>query len=54
VNHGGEAVSAAITTSLSVKSLRQIEPDGSKPLSIEGSTWKMELQPYEADIVEWK
>jgi hypothetical protein len=54
VNHGGEALSVTISTSLSVKSLQQIAPDGSKPLSIEGSSWKMEMQPYEADIVEWK
>jgi hypothetical protein len=54
VNHGAQALSTTISTSLSVKSIRQIGPDGPKPLSLNGSTWKMDLQPYEAEIVEWK
>ena len=54
VNHSAQALSTTISTSLSVKSIRQIGPDGPKPLSLNGSTWKMDLQPYEAEIVEWK
>ena len=54
VNHSAQALSTTISTPLSVKSIRQIGPDGLKPLSLNGSTWKMDLQPYEAEIVEWK
>ena len=54
VNHSAQAYKAAISTSLPVKSVRQIGPEGSKALSVEGSNWTMELEPYEAAIVEWK
>jgi hypothetical protein len=37
-----------------VKSLRQIGSESSKALPVEGSSWKMALEPYEAAIVEWK
>ena len=54
VNHSAQAYKAAISTSLPVKSVRQIGPEGSKALSVEGSNWTMELESYEAAIVEWK
>jgi hypothetical protein len=54
VNHSAQSYSAAISTSLPVKSVRQIGADSSKALSVEGSNWKMDLGPYEAAIVEWK
>ena len=54
VNHSAQAYKVTITTSLPVKSARQIGPDSSKALPMEGSGWKMDLDPYEAAIVEWK
>jgi hypothetical protein len=54
VNHSAQAYKAAISTSLPVKSVRQIGSESSKALSVEGSNWTMELEPYEAAIVEWK
>jgi hypothetical protein len=54
VNHSAQAYKATISTSLPVKSVRQIGADSSKALPIEGPTWKMDLEPYEAAIVEWK
>ena len=43
-----------ISTALPVKSVRQIGSENSKALPVEGSTWKMDMEPYEAAIVEWK
>jgi hypothetical protein len=54
VNHSAQAYKATISTSLPVKSIRQIGSESSKALSVEGSSWKMDLEPYEAAIVEWK
>jgi len=54
VNHSAQAYKATISTSLPVKSVRQIGPESSKVLSLEGSGWKMNFEPYETAIVEWK
>jgi Beta-galactosidase trimerisation domain len=54
VNHSAQAYKVTISTSLPVKSVRQIGADSSQSLPVEGSAWKMELEPYEAAIVEWK
>lgn len=54
VNHSALAYKTTISTSLPVKLVRQIGADSSKALAVEGSHWKMDLEPYEAAIVEWK
>lgn len=54
VNHSSETQHAAISTTLLVHSVTSIEADGAKPLAMEGSSWKMDLGPYEGRIVEWK
>jgi hypothetical protein len=54
VNHSAQAYKATISTSLPVKSVGQVGSDNSKPLHLDGSTWKMDLEPYQASIVEWK
>jgi endo-1,4-beta-mannosidase len=54
VNHSAQAYKTTISTSLPVTSVRQMGPENSKALPMEGSTWRMDLDPYEAVIVEWK
>jgi len=54
VNHSAQAYKATITTSLPVKSVWQVGSENSKSLQLDGSTWKMDLEPYQATIVEWK
>jgi len=54
VNHSAQAYKTTISTSLPVKSVRQIDAESSKTLPVDSSTWKMDLEPYEAAIVEWK
>jgi endo-1,4-beta-mannosidase len=53
VNHSAQAYKVTISTSLTVKAVWQIGPENSKALLIDGFSWKMEMQPYEAVIVEW-
>ena len=54
VNHSGKAYNVTVSTSLPVKSVRRIGPENSQALAMEGSSWKMDMGPYEAAIVEWK
>jgi endo-1,4-beta-mannosidase len=54
VNHSGKAYNVTVSTSLPVKSARRIGPENSQALAMEGSSWKMDMGPYEAAIVEWK
>jgi endo-1,4-beta-mannosidase len=54
VNHSGETQHATITSKLGLRSIATITPEGSSALSIDGSTWKMDVGPYEGVIVEWK
>jgi hypothetical protein len=54
VNHSAQAYQTTISTSLPMKSVRQIGPENSRILPLDGSGWKMDLEPYEAAIVEWK
>ncbi|HTR26568.1 MAG TPA: hypothetical protein VMI10_21540 [Terriglobales bacterium] len=54
VNHSGQAYKTTITSAQPLKSARQLTEGNAKALAVEGSGWTMDLQPYEAAIVEWK
>ncbi len=53
-NHGSQVQKVTVTTILPIRTLALIAPDGPHPLSMQGATWKMELQPYSGAVVEWK
>ena len=53
VNHSAEAQDVTVSTTLALRSVMRIEADGSKPLPLERSTWKMRIEPYAGVIVEW-
>jgi endo-1,4-beta-mannosidase len=54
VNHSDEIQHATISTAVSVHGATRILSEGNKPLTLDGSSWKMDLEPYEGAIVEWK
>jgi endo-1,4-beta-mannosidase len=54
VNHSDQTENVKIFTTLPVHMLGRISPEGPKPITMEGSSWKMDLGPYEGAIVEWK
>ena len=54
VNHSGQAHQTSILTTLQLRSVSRITPDGSTPLQLQGSSWKIDMQPYDTVIVEWK
>ncbi len=54
VNHSDQTQNVKISTTLPAHAVSRISPDGSTPIPMEGSSWKMDLGPYEGAIVEWK
>ncbi len=54
VNHSAEQQNAMLSTSLSVRSISRIAEQGSISLQRNGSSWKIQLDPYEGAILEWK
>lgn len=54
VNHGSETRKVVVSTSLILGTARRIGVGDSASLKLEGSTWEMELGPYEGAVVEWK
>jgi len=54
VNHSSGSHAVTISTTLALHGLTHITPEGPKPLSLEGASWKMEIGAYEGAIVEWK
>jgi len=54
VNHSSESHAVTISTTLALHGVTHITPEGPKPLSLEGASWKMEIGAYEGAIVEWK
>ncbi len=53
VNHSAIAQSVMVTSTLPLRSVRRISSDGIIDLSLENSHWQMQLEPYDAAIVEW-
>jgi endo-1,4-beta-mannosidase len=54
VNHSAERRKVTLTTTLPIRTLRQITPEGAKTLGVQGSTWQMEIDPYDGAVVEWR
>jgi endo-1,4-beta-mannosidase len=54
VNHSSEAKKVSVSNTLHIGSLSWITPDGAKQLRSSGSGWEMEIEPYDAAVVEWK
>jgi hypothetical protein len=54
VNHGAASQSITVQTTLPVRSISRIEPDGARSLTLDKSSWKMQIEPYDGAIAEWK
>ncbi len=54
VNHSGRAHQTSVSTTFQVRAVTRIAPDGSTSLQLQGSSWKVDMQPYDTVIVEWK
>ncbi len=54
VNHGFEAQMVTVHTALPVRSVTRVTAEGPKPVSLDGTNWKLDIAPFDAVIVEWK
>jgi endo-1,4-beta-mannosidase len=54
VNHSAATQNITVSTTLPVRSIRLVKPDGLANLSLGNSAWKMAIEPYEGAIVEWQ
>jgi hypothetical protein len=53
VNHSAQSHHVAVTETIPMRSLRVVLPEGPQSLARDGSTWKIDLAPYEGAVVEW-
>jgi hypothetical protein len=54
VNHSPEHRRVTLTAALPIRGLRQIAPDGVRELAGQGSTWSIEIDPYDGVVAEWR
>ena len=54
VNHSAKPQQATVTSALPSKSIQRITSDGEQPVSLHGSQWDLDLQPYGAAVFEWR
>jgi endo-1,4-beta-mannosidase len=53
-SHFPEPSGVKITTSLPIKRLQHLTPDGPLPLELKGNCWKMKLEPFGGAVVAWE
>ncbi len=54
VNHSSQIQKVTVSTTLPVRSVSRVMPDGRSPMTVEGTSWKLDMGPNEAAVVEWK
>lgn len=54
VNHGATLQDVTVSSTLPLRSIRRIEQDGTKPLDMHESTWRLQIEAYDGAIVEWQ
>jgi hypothetical protein len=54
VNHSAATQNITVSTTLPVRSIRLVKPDGLAILPLGNSAWKMSIEPYDGAIVEWQ
>jgi beta-galactosidase len=53
-NHGSQPYQVTVTTTRPVRAVRRITADGAQALSLQGSTWKVDIAAYDGAVVEWQ
>ena len=53
-NHSSQSYKVMVTTTLPIRTLSLVTPDGLQPMQLHGSTWSVDIGPYEGIVVEWK
>ena len=53
VNHSAQPYNVVVTGTSAMRSLSRIRAEGPQSLALDGSTWKIDLAPFEGAVVEW-
>jgi hypothetical protein len=54
VNHSAKSRQVTVTAAVPLKSLQRVRPEGGQPISLHGSQWELDLEPYGAAVFEWR
>jgi endo-1,4-beta-mannosidase len=54
INHSAMPQNVTVATTLPVVTVRRVDPDGLKNLTLKNSSWSMQIDPYQAAVVEWQ
>jgi endo-1,4-beta-mannosidase len=54
VNHSAKLQPVTVTSALSLTSIQRITSKGEEPVTMHGSQWDFDLQPYGAAVFAWK
>jgi hypothetical protein len=54
VNHSADRQRVALVTTLPIHGLRRIAPDGARDLAPQGATWRIEIDPWDGIVAEWR
>lgn len=53
VNHGASEQNVTVSTTLPIHAVSRIDPDRSIRLPMQRSNWRMQIEPFDAVVVEW-
>lgn len=54
VNHSAKSRQVTVTSALPLKSIQRLTTNGNEPVSLQGSRWDVDLQPYGAAVFAWR
>jgi endo-1,4-beta-mannosidase len=54
VNHSAARQNVTVSTTLPLTLIRRIDPEGATTLTLHDSSWAMQLEPFDAAVVEWQ
>jgi hypothetical protein len=52
VNHGPSPRTVTVATTLPIRTVRRLQPDGAQPIEPVGGRWTMTLEPHDGAVVE--
>jgi len=54
VNHSANPQQVTVSSAFALKSIQRVTPNGERPVTLSGSQWMLELQPYESAVFDWR
>ena len=54
VNHSSNPQQVTVSSGIALKSIERVTPNDERSVTLSGSHWKLELQPYESAVFDWR